>query len=239
MKKFLSLLAIMAVIITTTSIATAATVGLYTYFSDVENSVWYGDAVNNLAAKGIINGYQDGTFKPNNSVSRAEVAVMLNNTLTYLGEESSIQEPKTYTNNTYNFSYQYPASVSVEKTPMYIEGTLTSYTISNYNAAVWEGPEGGPDTAYIRIYDNKDNLSIVDWAKANYNQTNFDDNTQYSTGTVDGKPSITYTVNGLGTFVYHYVKVDGYIYEIGRSYISEDPVIQNALNMIMSTLKFQ
>ena len=41
-------------------------------FSDVDNSAWYAQAVNYLAKYGVISGYQDGTFKPGNPITRAE-----------------------------------------------------------------------------------------------------------------------------------------------------------------------
>ena len=37
--------------------------------------------MNGLAARGIVNGYPDGTFKPEQTATRAEVAVMLFRTL--------------------------------------------------------------------------------------------------------------------------------------------------------------
>lgn len=45
-------------------------------FKDTENH-WAADAIGTLKASGIINGYADGTFKPNQSISRAEIAAML------------------------------------------------------------------------------------------------------------------------------------------------------------------
>ena len=37
---------------------------------DVSPSSWYSGYVENLTKKKIINGYQDGTFRPNNNVER-------------------------------------------------------------------------------------------------------------------------------------------------------------------------
>lgn len=48
-----------------------------TFFDVAENS-WYEQAVENLAERDVIQGYPDGTFKPGNSVNRAELAVILN-----------------------------------------------------------------------------------------------------------------------------------------------------------------
>ncbi len=45
-------------------------------FSDVEEGGWYEQAVHDMNLLGIINGYGDGTFGPENSVTRAEFAVM-------------------------------------------------------------------------------------------------------------------------------------------------------------------
>ena len=46
-------------------------------FPDVPASAWYAEAVNGLSARGIVNGYPDGSFKPEQTATRAEVAVML------------------------------------------------------------------------------------------------------------------------------------------------------------------
>ncbi|MDR2712586.1 MAG: InlB B-repeat-containing protein, partial [Clostridiales bacterium] len=43
-------------------------------FRDVPEGVWYSQAVKYLAEIGIINGYEDGTFKPNQPITRAEFA---------------------------------------------------------------------------------------------------------------------------------------------------------------------
>ena len=45
-------------------------------FPDVKGE-WYAEAVNALKAKGVINGYPDGTFKPEDKCTRAEVAKMV------------------------------------------------------------------------------------------------------------------------------------------------------------------
>jgi hypothetical protein len=45
-------------------------------FTDTENT-WAGDCIHDLAAKQVIQGYPDQTFRPNATVSRAEFATML------------------------------------------------------------------------------------------------------------------------------------------------------------------
>ncbi len=46
-------------------------------FSDVRKENWYYDYIEILAKKGIINGYEDGTFKPNDPIRRQEAALIL------------------------------------------------------------------------------------------------------------------------------------------------------------------
>lgn len=46
-------------------------------FKDVPETHWAYKAIEELAEMGIINGYEDGTFKPDDAVTRAEVATML------------------------------------------------------------------------------------------------------------------------------------------------------------------
>ncbi len=55
-------------------------------FSDVPSDAWYADAVERLNKKGILKGYEDGTFRPGDNVSRAEMAVMLDRVMERLDQ---------------------------------------------------------------------------------------------------------------------------------------------------------
>ena len=46
-------------------------------FKDVPETHWAYKAIEELAEKGILNGYEDGTFKPDNPVTRAEIATIV------------------------------------------------------------------------------------------------------------------------------------------------------------------
>lgn len=46
-------------------------------FKDVPTNHWAYEAINKLAELGIVNGYEDGSFKPDEAVTRAELATML------------------------------------------------------------------------------------------------------------------------------------------------------------------
>ena len=45
-------------------------------FSDVNPGDWYNNAVATMVNAGILNGYSDGTFKPNANITRAEFATI-------------------------------------------------------------------------------------------------------------------------------------------------------------------
>jgi len=46
-------------------------------FSDVPETSAYNEAITSLVDSGIINGYEDGTFRPDSLVTRAEFATMI------------------------------------------------------------------------------------------------------------------------------------------------------------------
>lgn len=63
------------------SVTTLATVSAFDgadkNFSDVDYSAYYAEGLNNMVRKGVITGYDDGTFRPNNTLSRAEFVTAL------------------------------------------------------------------------------------------------------------------------------------------------------------------
>ena len=54
-------------------------------FQDVASSDWYAGAIRAAVDADIIDGYTDGTFKPNGTITREEMAVMAYNALEYAG----------------------------------------------------------------------------------------------------------------------------------------------------------
>ena len=65
---------LLAVLVTLTSIAVVPATAAFTDLEEGHNAY---DAVNVLSKIGVINGYDDGSFKPNNNVTRAEFTAML------------------------------------------------------------------------------------------------------------------------------------------------------------------
>ena len=66
-------------------------------FSDVKSSDWYGTTVATLADMGIVKGYEDGTFRPNEPISRAEFAAIATR---FFDETGATYEPGTFTDVT-------------------------------------------------------------------------------------------------------------------------------------------
>lgn len=69
MKKFLVLFFVLAISLTTVAFAENS-------LTDISNTK-YEEAVNALVSKGIVNGYKDKTFRPNDKITRAEIAKLL------------------------------------------------------------------------------------------------------------------------------------------------------------------
>ena len=58
-------------------------------FTDVADGDWYADAVNWAASEGIVAGYEDNTFRPNDPITREQLAAMLMNYAAWKGEDVS------------------------------------------------------------------------------------------------------------------------------------------------------
>lgn len=70
-------------------------------FPDVATDYWAAKQIEDLTDKGVIVGYPDGTFKPDENVTRAEFATMA---IKALGQEhTKIAQPITYTDITPDF----------------------------------------------------------------------------------------------------------------------------------------
>ena len=58
-------------------------------FTDVADGDWYAEAVNWAAREGIVAGYEDNTFRPNDPITREQLAAMLMNYAAWKGEDVS------------------------------------------------------------------------------------------------------------------------------------------------------
>ena len=71
-KVLISLFLVLITLVSTLSISASAV-----SFSDVPNGKWFTEAVKWCASHSLVNGYPDGTFRPNRCVSRAELSQIL------------------------------------------------------------------------------------------------------------------------------------------------------------------
>ena len=68
-------------------------------FSDVTADSWYNQTVSTLARMGIVKGYEDGTFRPNAPITRAEFGAIATR---FFAETGATYEPGTFTDVTGN-----------------------------------------------------------------------------------------------------------------------------------------
>ena len=58
-------------------------------FADVDDNDWYATAVNWAANVGVVNGYEDNTFRPNTAITREQLAAILMNYAACIGQDVS------------------------------------------------------------------------------------------------------------------------------------------------------
>lgn len=89
---------------------------VFTDFYDLAEAAWAEEAIKNLAKKGIVNGYVDKTFKPNNTVTREEFVTIIVRAFSVY-EEGAKCKFKDVSET--DWSYNYIASAAKKK---YISG---------------------------------------------------------------------------------------------------------------------
>ncbi len=91
-------------------------------FADVSANDWYATAVNWAANVGVVNGYEDNTFKPNTAITREQLAAILMNYAACIGQDVSNRADLT--------SYTDQPSAWAEETMSWAvaEGLITGVT---------------------------------------------------------------------------------------------------------------
>ncbi|PJC37206.1 hypothetical protein CO046_01695 [Candidatus Peregrinibacteria bacterium CG_4_9_14_0_2_um_filter_53_11] len=115
MKKIIIALSTLSIL--SLSVAAYAAFG----FKDLPENEWYSAAVMHMSNSGIVNGYPDETFRPNEKVNRAELSVMLLQTLRHLRDPETLcvvnpgitasGRPKLLVNNHYRESQQFLGAI--------------------------------------------------------------------------------------------------------------------------------
>lgn len=59
-------------------------------FSDVDENAWYAGVIATAAEYGLVNGYTDGTFRPQKTITREEIAAMVVRAAAFAGENISV-----------------------------------------------------------------------------------------------------------------------------------------------------
>ncbi len=86
---------VLALVIAVAMVASFGCIAFAEDYSDVASTANYADAVNLLSNLGIITGYEDGTFRPDNTITRAETATIM---VRMLGMDDNItQGDSTFT----------------------------------------------------------------------------------------------------------------------------------------------
>jgi hypothetical protein len=92
-------------------------------FSDVPAGSWYQEAINKLVAINVFSGYSDGSFKPNQTITRAEFAKVIS-----LAQNRVLVDSSTPSFNDVNPSDWYYAYIETAKA----NGTVQGYADGSY-----------------------------------------------------------------------------------------------------------
>ena len=77
-------------------------------FTDVADEAWYFDSIHTMASLGIINGYEDGSARPDQTLTREEMATVVSRLLISFGEEPVTAETVWYWDHTKVSDYAKP-----------------------------------------------------------------------------------------------------------------------------------
>lgn len=92
-----------------------------TGFSDVNESTAEGQAIVKMYEAGYIKGYEDGTFKPNGNITRAELTRVFNQVFGYKADEEKLKSVKNFADNNENDAWYYN-DVRIAQSNGYING---------------------------------------------------------------------------------------------------------------------
>ena len=102
-------------------------------FADVSDE-WYATAVNWAASVGVVNGYEDNTFRPNDAITREQLAAILMNYSAYKGEDVSARASLDAYSDAENVSTWATDTMSWAVAEGYITG-MTADTLQPQGAA--------------------------------------------------------------------------------------------------------
>ena len=137
-------------------------------FSDVSEDHFYYDSIIAAAASGLVNGYDDGTFRPDNTITRAEVVTVINRllglkatdrTISLSHIENEFDDIKSHwarlnilmaSNSNVHGDYYYEASLDG------VKETSGEYTFSNKHIAITISKMNGKVKKMINLTTGED-----------------------------------------------------------------------------------
>ncbi|MBP1988857.1 S-layer homology domain-containing protein [Paenibacillus eucommiae] len=66
--------------------------GNFGKFTDVRGSDWFAGAVEAAEKAQLVSGFEDGTFRPNETITREQMAVVVSHVLTYAGQQAAVAD---------------------------------------------------------------------------------------------------------------------------------------------------
>jgi N-acetylmuramoyl-L-alanine amidase len=60
-------------------------------FSDIKASDWYANTISTAVNAGLIKGFENGTFRPNDSITREQMASLISKALTITGKTVDVE----------------------------------------------------------------------------------------------------------------------------------------------------
>ena len=98
-------------------------------YNDVKDGDWFCCAVSTLSKMGIIKGYEDGSFKPNDPISRAETMTLVNRVLNRLPEtkDDLHKDMKTWVDNMDETAWYYLAVQEATNSHYFKNKTSTKF----------------------------------------------------------------------------------------------------------------
>lgn len=161
MKKHI-LFALAAVLVTATA-AYALSPPIFNDESDF--APWYSDAVYHLEGEGVITGYADGSFKPNQNVTRGEMALMferfeekiLDEKLESLSQESSSDDSVWWIDNIIDNMSRYENQDIDYKTSIIIAESglrMMDSAPENHKIEVKDEDANVPEDYEVYLYDS-------------------------------------------------------------------------------------
>lgn len=158
-------------------------------FSDVSSDSWYNNAVSTMANAGVINGYEDGTFRPNAPITRAEFAAMA---VRFYGEVGDYETDSfndisgTWARNYINRAYELGLVGGYDDGGFHPDANITrAETIKIINGVLERKPDAGHLHEDMKVWD--DNSDEAAWYYADIqeatNSHTYDMGAEYETWT--------------------------------------------------------